>query len=276
MKIVNSASSEPQFRSRATRLWFFLFGAAAHVLFLVVFAALACFVGGFLLPRTIDGPATGAPTWIAVIVNVSLLALFGAQHSVMARPGFKRRWTRIVPPPIERSMYVMISNVLVVAIIVFWLPIDIIVWDMHHPAARIAMWALFALGWVGVPVVSLMINHFDLFGTRQVWLHLRRRGYEDLPFRTPMLYRFVRHPLYVGWMIAFWAAPTMTLGHAIFAAVLTLYMLIAIPLEERDLVNHFGEHYIQYRARVGALIPRAPRRNPAALGPELEPAAGMN
>lgn len=253
---MNAAVLTPH-QSRAVRFGFFAFGLVAHGLFLIVFAALACFVGGFVLPRTVDGPVTGAPVWQAVLVNVSLLALFGVQHSVMARPGFKRWWTRIVPVPIERSVYVMISNMLVVAIIAFWIPIDIVVWDVQQPAARAAVWFLYAAGWLLIPVASLMINHFDLFGTRQVWLHLRGLAYEHLPFRTPMLYRFVRHPLYVGWMIAFWATPTMTLGHAVFAFTLTLYMLIAIPLEERDLVNHFGEKYEQYRSRVGALIPRA-------------------
>ena len=244
------------------RISFFGFGLFAHAMFLVVFAYMAAFVGGFLVPWTIDSPATTAPLPVALAVNLLLLGAFGVQHSVMARPGFKKWWTQFVPQPIERSVYVMISNLLVIAMFLWWQPIDIVIWNITNPVARGAMWGLFAAGWVLIPAASLLINHFDLFGTRQVWLHLVGKPYAHLPFRTPMLYRLVRHPLYVGWTIAFWAIPTMTVGHLMFASVLTLYMLIAIRFEERDLVAHFGEVYENYRRRVPMMIPV--RYRPAA------------
>jgi protein-S-isoprenylcysteine O-methyltransferase Ste14 len=193
---------------------------------------------------------------LAVAINLALLLAFSVPHSVMARPAFKARWTKIVPPAIERSVYVLIANALMILLLALWRPIGPVIYDLRSPAARAAMWALFATGWLLVPLASLMISHFDLFGTRQVWLNLQQKAYTHLPFRTPMLYKLVRHPLYVGWMIAFWATPTMTGGHLMFAAVLTLYMLIAIPIEERDLIAAYGEHYVRYRQRVPALIPR--------------------
>lgn len=242
------------------RVGFFLFGLSAHAMFLMVFAYMMAFVGGFVVPKTIDSPAA-APLAAgslagALAINLLLLGAFGVQHSVMARPAFKRWWTKFVPHPIERSVYVLISNLILIGLFILWQPINISIWDVGHPIARGVLWALFVGGWLLIPIASLMINHFDLFGTRQVWLHLRGKAYTHLAFRTPMLYKVVRHPLYVGWMIAFWVTPTMTAGHLLFAAVLTLYMLIAIRFEERDLVDHFGETYEQYRRRVPALIPR--------------------
>jgi protein-S-isoprenylcysteine O-methyltransferase Ste14 len=191
-----------------------------------------------------------------VAIDLLLIALFGLQHSIMARPWFKALWTRIVPEPIERSTYVWISNVLVVFLIWQWRPIDVAVWDVSGTGARLAIQALFAGGLLLVPLASLMIDHFDLFGTRQVWLHLRGRPYRALPFRTPILYRWVRHPLYVGWMVFFWASPTMTVGHLIFAGALTAYMLIAVRFEERDLAGVYGEKYSAYRREVPGFIPR--------------------
>jgi protein-S-isoprenylcysteine O-methyltransferase Ste14 len=243
------------------RRLFFLFGLLSHAMFLAVFAYMAGFVGKFLVPKTIDSPAVHGSRWAAILINLFLLALFTVPHSVMARPGFKRWWTQFVPAPVERSVYVFISNLLMIALLVFWRPIEYVIFDLQHPYARLAMWSLFVKGWLLVPLASLMINHFDLFGTRQVWLHLKQKAYENLPFRTPMLYSIVRHPLYVGWIIAFWATPTMTVGHLLFAAFLTAYMLVAIQLEERDLVAHFGERYVSYRNRVGGLIPRWPARS---------------
>jgi len=239
------------------RKLFFLYGVGAHAMFLAVYAWMAAFVGnfGFGLIPTIDGPRAGSLA-VAVTIDVLLIALFGVQHSVMARPTFKRWWTQFVPQPIERSTYVLISNLLMILLLWQWRPIGGAVWDITHPIARTSLHALFAVGWLMVPGVSLMINHFDLFGTRQVWLHLRGREYVNSAFRTPMAYRFVRHPLYVGWLIAFWATPTMSVTHLLFASLLTAYILIAIPLEERNLVEHFGEEYVAYRKRVGGLIPR--------------------
>jgi protein-S-isoprenylcysteine O-methyltransferase Ste14 len=237
---------------------FFFFGVLSHLMFLLVFAYMAGFVGNLMVPKSIDSPVVGGSMWAAIMLDMFLLALFTVPHSVMARPTFKRWWTKFVPAPVERSVYVFTSNVLMIALLYYWRPIDLVIYDLDHPVVRAAMWAMFALGWALVPAASLMINHFDLFGTRQVWHNLQNKACENMPFRTPWLYRFVRHPLYVGWMIAFWATPTMTAGHMLFAALMTAYMLIAIPLEERNLVEHFGDKYVDYRNRVGALIPRLP------------------
>jgi protein-S-isoprenylcysteine O-methyltransferase Ste14 len=215
---------------------------------------------------TSDG-STGA----AILIDLVLLAAFTVPHSVMARPAFKRWWTQCVPKPIERTVYVMVSNLLMIALLVFWRPIHRVIYDLQHPAARAAMWSLFAAGWLLVPLASLMINHFDLFGTRQVWLHLKRKAYTHPAFHVPMLYKLVRHPLYVGWIIAFWATPTMTVGHLLFAEALTTYIFIAIPLEERDLTEQFGKAYTDYRSRVGGLVPRWPRRSKPS-GAFAEPA----
>ena len=249
------------------RLTSFAFGVACHAMFLGVFLYMACFVGNLPVPKTIDSPPAAASPWAAVLINASLLALFAVPHSIMARPAFKAWWTRLVPRHVERSVYVLIANLCVILLIWQWRPITTVVWDVPGPVGRALMWSLFAAGWLLVPVASLMINHFDLFGTRQVWLHLRDQAYTHLPFRTPMLYKLVRHPLYVGWIIAFWATPTMTVGHLLFAAVLTGYMLIAIPIEERDLVKAYGEKYEAYRRRVPALVPRFGRPAGAAEVP---------
>ena len=195
------------------------------------------------------------PTSKAILINVLLLALFAVQHSVMARPAFKRVWTRIIPEPIERSTYVLVSCAVTFLLMWQWRGIDQVVWNAQHPMLRGFLWGLFAIGWLLVPLASLLINHFDLFGTRQVWFYLRGREYQSLPFRVPSLYKHVRHPLYVGWAIAFWATPTMTAGHLLFAGVLTGYMGLAALIEERDLIAHFGHQYEEYRRRVPMFIP---------------------
>lgn len=241
------------------RVAFFVYGVLSHVLFLVVFAYLAGFVGNLLVPKSIDAPGAGFDGW-AVLVNASLIGLFAVQHSVMARPRFKAAWTRIVPPEIERSSYVMLSNLVMVLLVVCWRPVGPEVWNVEGPVARGLLWTLFAAGWLMVPLVSLLINHFDLFGTRQVWLYLRGREYTPLKFGRRGFYKYVRHPLYVGWLIAFWATPTMTISHLVFAGLLSAYILYAITLEERDLVELHGETYEQYREEVGGLVPRIPAR----------------
>lgn len=241
------------------RLAFFTFGVASHGLFLAVFLCMMAFVGNMFVPKSIDAPATTVAPWLALMINLMLLAAFTVPHSVMARPIFKRWWTQYVPQPIERSVYVLVSCILLIALLAFWQPIPLVVWDVQHSIGRGMLWGLFFGGWLLVPVTSLMINHFDLFGTRQTWLYLRNKPYTFLPFRTPMLYRVIRHPLYVGWITAFWATPTMTVGHLLFAVALTAYMLIAIPFEERDLVDLYGEAYLEYRRRVPSLIPRPGR-----------------
>lgn len=237
------------------RWLFFLYGVGSHLLFLGVFAYMAAFVGSFLLPRTIDTTVEGT-TAAAIVINLLLLFVFAAQHSIMARPAFKQVWTRIVPKPIERSTYVFVSCLVTVLLMWQWRGMSTVVWDVQQPAIRAALWGLFVAGWLMVPVVSLMINHFDLFGTRQVWLYLKGRDYEPLSFRLPLAYKYVRHPLYLGWGIAFWATPTMTVGHLLFAAVMTGYMGLAAIIEERDLVKYFGDQYEDYRRRVPMFIPR--------------------
>jgi methanethiol S-methyltransferase len=238
------------------RYAYFAYGLMCHLLFLGVYAWLAAFFAGLrLLPKTVDGPVS-LPLLPALAVNAALVLVFGLQHSVMARPWFKRYWTRVIPEPIERSTYVLLSNVALAALMILWQPIDTVVWEVPAGPARWGMWALFAAGWLMVPLVTFMINHFDLFGVRQVWLYLRGQEYTSLPFRTPMLYNKMRHPLYVGWTMAFWAIPMMTVGHLLLAALLTGYMLAAVVFEERDLVAHFGQAYEDYRRRVPMFLPR--------------------
>jgi methanethiol S-methyltransferase len=237
------------------RRWsFFVYGVVCHLLFLVTFAYMIGFVGNLLVPNTIDSAPTDVLS--AVGINLLLIALFGLQHSIMARPWFKRFWTRLVPQEIERSTYVISSCMIIFLLIWQWRGLDAVIWDVTEPVGRGLLWGLFAAGWLLVPVVTLMINHFDLFGTRQVWLYLRARPYTALPFRTPLLYNRIRHPLYVGWALAFWATPTMTLGHLLFAGAMTLYMIVAARIEERDLVDHYGDTYRAYQRRVPAYVPR--------------------
>jgi protein-S-isoprenylcysteine O-methyltransferase Ste14 len=236
------------------RVIFFVYGVLCHLLFLATFAYMAGFVGNVLVPKSIDS-AAAASMPLAVVVDLLLIVMFGLQHSVMARPAFKVWWTRFVPKPIERSTYVLAACVVTWLLMALWQPVNVVVWDAALPMLRTALWTLFACGWLMVPTVSLMINHFDLFGTRQVWLHLMGREYTPLPFRVPMLYKYVRHPLYVAWMLAFWATPTMTLGHLLFAGGMTLYMAVAVLFEERDLVRHFGAKYVEYQRRVPMFVP---------------------
>jgi protein-S-isoprenylcysteine O-methyltransferase Ste14 len=236
--------------------WLFLiYGVGCHLMFLVTFAYMAGFVGNVLVPKTIDTPSR--ITWpTALGINLMLLGVFAVQHSVMARPGFKQHWIRIVPQPIERSTYVLFSCAVTILMMVLWQGIDRVVWDVQNPGLRRMLWGLFAVGWLLVPVVSLLINHFDLFGTRQVWLYFRGEQYKSLEFRVPLFYKHVRHPLYIGWALAFWSIPTMTVGHLLFAGVLTVYMVGAAVIEERDLIAHFGEQYREYRRRVPMFLPR--------------------
>lgn len=237
------------------RRWsLFAYGVFCHVLFLGTFAYMVGFVGNLWGPKSIDSASEGGPS--AVGFDLLLVGLFGVQHSIMARPWFKRFWTRLVPQPIERSTYVLMSCIVTFFLMWQWRGMSAVVWDVTHPVARGLLWGVFAAGWLLVPTVTLMLNHFDLFGTRQVWLSLLGLPYTDLPFRTPLLYKRIRHPLYVGWALAFWATPTMTLGHLLFAATMTLYMAIAVRFEERDLVEHFGETYRAYQRRVPMYIPR--------------------
>jgi protein-S-isoprenylcysteine O-methyltransferase Ste14 len=241
------------------RRWsFFVYGVVCHLLFVATFAYMAGFVGNLLVPKSIDTPAATS-TGGTLFIDLALIALFGLQHSIMARPAFKRYWTRLVPPPIERSTYVLISCVVTFLLMWQWQGIEALIWNVQQPIGRGLLWGLFAAGWLLVFFASLMIDHFDLFGTRQVWLHLHGRPYTPLPFRTPLLYNRVRHPLYLGWATAFWATPTMTLGHLLFAGALTLYMVLAALFEERDLASHYGDTYRAYQRRVPRFIPRLGR-----------------
>jgi methanethiol S-methyltransferase len=237
------------------RWLFFIYGVSCHLLFLTTYAYMAGFVGGVIVSKTIDTPSN-RPLTTAIGINLLLLSLFAVQHSVMARPAFKQLWTRIVPKPIERSTYVLASCLVTIILMWQWQGITLIVWDVHTPQLRLLMWGLFTAGWLLVPLVSILINHFDLFGTRQVWLYLRGQEYKPLEFRVPLFYKYVRHPLYIGWALAFWATPTMTVGHLMFALVLTVYMAGAAVLEERDLIAYFGEQYREYRRRVPMFVPR--------------------
>src|ERR1700747_1774616 len=234
------------------------YGAVAYLLFLAAFLYLVGFVGNLLVPRTVDH-GLPAPLGQAVLVHVLLVGAFGVQHSVMARPAFKAWWTRFVPQSIERSTYVVLSSAVLVLLYWQWRTIPAVIWDVHQPAGRLAVWALFWLGWAIALASTFMISHFDLFGLRQVYLAWRGIPY-DLEFRTSLLYRAVRHPLMLRFIVACWATPTMTAGHLLFAVATTGYVLIAIQLEEHDLTAALGEQYRDYRGRVPMLIPGLHRR----------------
>lgn len=242
------------------RLAIFTFGALSYVVFLGTFLYAVGFVGGFVAPTTLDGPAR-LPFAPALAIDLGLLALFAAQHSVMARPAFKRRWTRVVSPALERPIYVLASSLCLIAMFVLWQPLGGTIWNLESPLARGVAHAAFGFGWGLVLVTTFLINHFDLFGLRQVWFALRDRPYRSLRFVQPGPYRLVRHPLYVGWLFAFWATPGMTAAHLLFALMTTAYILIAIRFEERDLVAEHGAAYEAYRRRVPMLVPGTARRD---------------
>jgi len=237
------------------RFGFFLYGTFCYLFFLAIISYAVGFVGNFGVPNTIDGPPQ-VSLWQALGINVLLLGLFAFQHSLMARQGFKRWWTRYVPQPLERSTYVLFTNMALALLFYAWQPMGGEIWRAQDPLAQILLYGLFATGWGLVFMATLLINHFDLFGMRQVWLYLRNQEYTNLPFRTPALYQFVRHPLYVGFLLAFWATPTMTVTHFVFALTTTLYILMAIQWEEKDLVAFHGKAYQEYRRHVPMLIPR--------------------
>jgi protein-S-isoprenylcysteine O-methyltransferase Ste14 len=230
------------------------YGAASYLLFLATFLYAIGFVGNIVVPRTVDAGITG-PAWMAVVVNVVLLTVFALQHSVMARPAFKRVWTRFVPQPIERSTYVLLASLALILVFWQWRTLPAIVWDVQAPAGRLVLWALFWLGWATALSSTFMINHFDLFGLRQVYLAWRSEPQSAIGFRLVGLYRVIRHPIMAGFIVAFWATPTMTAGHLLFAAVSTGYILVAIQLEERDLVAALGDRYLSYRQHVRMLVP---------------------
>lgn len=231
-----------------------LYGTLNYAISLGVMAYTAGFIGGFLVPTRLDGSA-GSPLVEALLVNSLLITIFGLQHSVMARPGFKRWWTKMMPTSMERSTYMFATNLALALMFWQWRPMGGVIWEVHSAVGQAGAWSLFALGWLTVLYTTFLINHFDLFGLRQIWLYFRGRDYAPLPFVTPGPYRFVRHPLYIGWLLTFWATPTMTAAHLVFALGMTTYILIAIHFEERDLVE-FHEGYAEYRRQVPMFVPR--------------------
>jgi protein-S-isoprenylcysteine O-methyltransferase Ste14 len=232
----------------------FLYGLVTYGLFLLTFLYAIGFVTNLAVPKSIDTGVEG-PIGQAILINVLLLGLFGLQHSVMARPAFKTWWTRIVPKPIERSTFVLATCVVLGLMYWQWRPITVVVWQVDHSAARAVLAGIGALGWVIVLYSTMLIDHFDLFGMRQVMLYLRNRPYTHHPFMERSLYRLIRHPLMLGFLIAFWSTPIMTGGRLLFAIVTTLYVLFAIQIEERDLVRLLGEDYRLYRQRTPMILP---------------------
>ncbi len=232
----------------------FLYGTVAYLVFLVAFLYAIGFTGNVLVPKGIDAGAVG-PVGQAILVNVLLLGLFAIQHSVMARPGFKRWWTRMVPESIERSTYVLLASLILLLLYWQWRPMTGTVWSVTGSTSSSILWAVFGFGWVVVLLATFMIGHFDLFGLRQVLMNLRGQEPEPPTFKSPGFYNLIRHPIMVGFIIAFWATPEMTTGHLLFAAVTTVYILIAIQLEERDLAEMLGQAYVDYRTQVPGLIP---------------------
>jgi protein-S-isoprenylcysteine O-methyltransferase Ste14 len=241
------------------RVLAFVYGVVSYVIFFVTFLYAIGFVGNFIVPKSID---SGEPALFsqALLINVLLLGLFAIQHSVMARPAFKRWWTQFVPQPVERSTYVLLASLALILLFWQWRPMTDVVWNVENPVGRYILWAIFFLGWVTVLVGTCLINHFDLFGLRQVYLYQRGEEYTNLTFRTPFLYKIVRHPIMLGFIIAFWATPTMTIGHLMFAIVTTAYIVIAIQLEERDILSIHGTAYEEYRKQVSMLLPIPKKR----------------
>jgi methanethiol S-methyltransferase len=236
------------------RISTFLYGIVCYLIFFVSFLWAIPFLCDVGLTRSIDSGPQG-PIGQALVIDAALLTLFALQHSIMARPWFKRAWTRIVPPAAERSTYVLFSSVALIVLFYEWRPIGGTIWQVDAGAARDLIYAIYAAGWALLLVATFLINHFDLFGLRQVYLHLRGRQYTQLPFRTPALYRYVRHPIYFSWACIFWATPHMTTAHLLFAIATTAYMLAAIPLEERDLVSIHGDEYRRYKQEVPKIVP---------------------
>ena len=247
-------------KSFGRRISVFLYGFVCYAIFFGTFLYAVGFIGNLFVPKSIDS-APQQPLLQALLINVLLLGIFAVQHSLMARPFFKQAWTTIVPKPAERSTYVLFSSLALILMFWQWQPMGGVIWNIQDPVGRGVLFSLFAFGWLLVLASTFLINHFDLFGLRQVTLYLMGKEYTRLPFKTPGLYKFVRHPLYVGWFFAFWATPTMTAAHLVFALATTAYILIAIQWEERDLVDEHGSVYENYRRNVPMLIPTRKKKD---------------
>jgi methanethiol S-methyltransferase len=246
--------------SRAASL---IFATVCYAIFFATFLYLIAFVGNLPVPQTVDRPPSALGPATAALIDVALIALFGLQHSIMARPAFKRAWTRVVPPVVERSVFVLFASVALLVLFWFWQPIDKTVWAVpaSMPWLSMILWVLFWGGFGIVLVSTFLINHFELFGLQQAWLYMSGRQAAAPELRQPLFYKWVAHPLYAGFFLGFWATPHMTAGHLLLAVGLSVYMLIAIRYEEHDLTDLFGEDYRRYRAGVGMLIPRFRRRS---------------
>jgi protein-S-isoprenylcysteine O-methyltransferase Ste14 len=249
-----------------------LYGVACYAVFFATFLYAIGFIGNLWVPKAMDS-ARSTSVGAAVLIDLGLLGLFALQHSVMARPAFKRAWTKVIPESAERSTYTLLSSLALILLFWLWRPVGGTVWNVENETARVALYAAYAFGWALLLYVTFLLDHFDLFGLRQVWLQFRGRAYTHVPFKTPTLYRWVRHPLYVGWLIIFWATPTMTVTHLLFAFMTTAYILIAIQLEERDLVAALPE-YGEYRKRVPMLVPGTKRRESGSVGAAARRSAG--
>jgi protein-S-isoprenylcysteine O-methyltransferase Ste14 len=238
-----------------------LYGVISYLAFFGTILYAIGFVGNLIVPKTIDSaPSTSLPK--ALLVNASLLLLFALQHSIMARPAFKKKWMKIIPEQLERSTFVLLSSLCLMLLMWQWQPIGGVIWSVQNGAVNALLLSFYILGWTIVFVSTFLINHFDLFGLRQVWLYFKGKPYTHLPFRIPIFYKYVRHPLYLGFLIAFWSTPVMTIAHLLFAILTTGYILTAIQFEEKDLQNHFGEKYQNYKKLAPMIIPFS-KRNPA-------------
>ncbi len=236
------------------RILIFAYGVIAYLVFLLAFVYAIGFVGGIVVPKTIDSGTPGTAA-TAIVINLLLMSLFAVQHSIMARPWFKRVWTKMIPAAAERSTFVLLASLILLLLYWQWQPLPTPVWTVENEIAVTILQGLFWFGWLVVLLATFVINHFDLFGLRQVWLNLSDRPYRFLPFRVTSMYRVIRHPIMFGFIVAFWAAPTMSQGRLLFAAVTTAYILVAIQFEERDLVHYHGERYVAYKKTVPALVP---------------------